>query len=184
MTKKVVQLQTPLKNEVLSLHAGDRVELSGIVYTARDEAHLRMIEEGIPFDPEGAVIYHCGPVVQGDRILAAGPTTSARMNNLSGFLLDRGVRALIGKGGMGSVVRGQLKDRGVYLAFTGGCAALASSHMTLRGVFFEDLGMAEAVWVIELDHLPLVVGIDAYGNDLFRAVHEQAEQAFREYLKS
>ena len=184
MTKKVVQLQTPLKNEVLSLHAGDRVELSGIVYTARDEAHLRMIEEGIPFDPNGAVVYHCGPVVQGDRILAAGPTTSARMNNLSGFLLDRGVRALIGKGGMGSVVRGQLKDRGVYLAFTGGCAALASSHMTLRGVFFEDLGMAEAVWVIELDHLPLVVGIDAYGNDLFRAVHEQAEQAFREYLKS
>ena len=184
MTNTVVQLQTPLKNEVLSLHAGDRVELSGIVYTARDEAHLRMIEEGIPFDPNGAVVYHCGPVVQGDRILAAGPTTSARMNNLSGFLLDRGVRALIGKGGMGSVVRGQLKDRGVYLAFTGGCAALASSHMTLRGVFFEDLGMAEAVWVIELDHLPLVVGIDAYGNDLFRAVHEQAEQAFREYLKS
>ena len=184
MTGKVVQLQTPLKNEVLSLHAGDRVELSGIVYTARDEAHLRMIEEGIPFDPNGAVVYHCGPVVQGDRILAAGPTTSARMNNLSGFLLDRGVRALIGKGGMGSVVRGQLKDRGVYLAFTGGCAALASSHMTLRGVFFEDLGMAEAVWVIELDHLPLVVGIDAYGNDLFRAVHEQAEQAFREYPKS
>ncbi len=184
MTKKVVQLCTPLGNEVLSLHAGDRVELSGIVYTARDEAHLRMLKDGIPFDPEGAVIYHCGPVVQGDRILAAGPTTSARMNNLSGFLLDRGVRALIGKGGMGNLVREQLKDRGVYLAFTGGCAALASSHMTLRGVFFEDLGMAEAVWVIELDHLPLVVGIDAYGNDLFRDVHEQAEQAFREYLKS
>jgi len=184
MTEKVVQLCTPLKNEVLSLHAGDRVELSGIVYTARDEAHLRMREEGIPFDPKGAVIYHCGPVVQGDRILAAGPTTSARMNNLSGFLLDRGVRALIGKGGMGNLVREQLKDRGVYLAFTGGCAALASSHMTLRGVFFEDLGMAEAVWVIELDHLPLVVGIDAHGNDIFLSVREQAKAAFNKYQKT
>jgi fumarate hydratase subunit beta len=184
MTKKVVQLCAPLGNEVLSLHAGDRVELSGIVYTARDEAHLRMLKDGIPFDPEGAVIYHCGPVVQGDRILAAGPTTSARMNNLSGFLLDRGVRALIGKGGMGNLVREQLKGRGVYLAFTGGCAALASSHMTLRGVFFEDLGMAEAVWVIELDHLPLVVGIDAHKNDIFLSVREQAKTAFQEYQKT
>jgi fumarate hydratase subunit beta len=184
MTKKVVQHCAPLGNEVLSLHAGDRVELSGIVYTARDEAHLRMLKEGIPFDPEGAVIYHCGPVVQGDRILAAGPTTSARMNNLSGFLLERGVRALIGKGGMGNLVREQLKDRGVYLAFTGGCAALASSHMTLRGVFFEDLGMAEAVWVIELDHLPLVVGIDAHGNDIFLSVREKAKAAFNKYQKT
>jgi fumarate hydratase subunit beta len=183
MTGDVVQLSTPLGNEVLSLHAGERVELSGIVYTARDEAHLRMLNEGIPFDPHGAAVYHCGPVVQRDRILAAGPTTSARMNKLSGFLFDRGVRALIGKGGMGNLVREQLKDRGVYLAFTGGCAALASSHMTLRGVFFEDLGMAESVWVIELSHLPLVVGIDAHGNDIFLSVREQAKKAFNEYCK-
>ena len=66
-----------------------------------------------------------------------------------------------------ALVREQPKNRGVYLAFTGGCAALASSHMTLKGVFFKDLGMAEAIWVIELDRLPLVVGIDAHGNDLF-----------------
>jgi len=171
-------LHTPLGEEVLSLRAGDRVELSGIVYTARDEAHLRMQKDGIPFDPKGAAIYHCGPVVQGNRVIAAGPTTSARMNELSGFLLDRGVRALIGKGGMGAQVREQLKDRGVYLAFTGGCAALASSHMTLKGVFFEDLGMAEAIWVIELDHLPLVVGIDAQGNDLFEAVMKRAKMAY------
>jgi fumarate hydratase subunit beta len=179
----VVQLHTPLGEKVLSLRAGDRVELSGIVYTARDEAHLRMQKDGIPFDPEGAAIYHCGPVVQENRIIAAGPTTSARMNELSGFLLNRGVRALIGKGGMGALVREQLKNRGVYLAFTGGCAALASSHMTLKGVFFPDLGMAEAIWVIELDHLPLVVGIDSHGNDLFEAVMRHARQEYEQDRK-
>ncbi len=101
MTGTAVQLRTPLGDEILQLKAGDRVELSGIVYTARDEAHLRMQKDGIPFNPKGAVIYHCGPVIQGGKVIAAGPTTSARMNELAGFLLDRGVRAFIGKGGMG-----------------------------------------------------------------------------------
>ena len=173
-----VQLHTPLGKEVLELYAGNHVELSGIVYTARDEAHIRMQADGIPFDPVGAVIYHCGPVVKDNRIIAAGPTTSARMNDLSGFLIEKGVRAFIGKGGMGALVRTQLKKRGIYLAFTGGCAALASSHMTVKGVFFEDLGMAEAIWVIELDHLPLVVGIDAHGNDLFDKVMHRAKQEY------
>jgi fumarate hydratase subunit beta len=179
-TARVVQLITPLGDEVLRLRAGDRVELSGIVYTARDEAHLKMIEDGIPFDPKGAVVYHCGPVVHDGRIVAAGPTTSARMNELSGFLLDAGVRALIGKGGMGATVRDQLRNWGVYLAFTGGCAALASARMTLRGVYYEDLGMAEAIWIIELDRLPLVVGIDAHGNDIFRDVMEKAKGIVRD----
>jgi fumarate hydratase subunit beta len=181
---KPVQLRTPLGEEVLALHAGDHVELSGLVYTARDEAHLRMQKEGIPFDPKGAVIYHCGPVIQEKRVIAAGPTTSARMNELSGFLIEKGVRALIGKGGMGTRVRDQLKGRGVYLAFTGGCAALAADRMTLKGVFFEDLGMAEAVWVIELNRLPLVVGIDSHGNDIFGEVSKHADAEFVRYKKS
>jgi fumarate hydratase subunit beta len=174
-----IQLKTPLGEEVLKLRAGDHVELSGIVYTARDEAHLRMQEQGIPFDSKGAVVYHCGPVIQDGRVIAAGPTTSARMNELSGFLIEKGVRGLIGKGGMGATVRKQLRNKGVYLAFTGGCAALASSHMTLKGVHYEDLGMAEAVWVIELDCLPLVVGIDSCGNDIFDAAREHAEKVFK-----
>jgi len=171
-------LKTPLGDEVLSLHAGDHVTLSGIVYTARDEAHLRMMEEGIPFNPQGAAIYHCGPVIRDSRILAAGPTTSSRLNSLTGFLLERGVRALIGKGGMGIEVAGQLRGRGVYLACTGGCAVLAASKMSLKGVFFEDLGMAEAVWIIELDSLPLVVGIDSHGNDLFADITREANKQF------
>ncbi len=176
-----VRLTTPLGDEVLRLRAGDRVELSGIVYTARDEAHLRMQKDGIPFDPKGAVIYHCGPVIGNGRVIAAGPTTSARMNGMEGFLIDKGVRGLIGKGGMGATVRNQLKGKGVYFAFTGGCAALASSHMTLKGVFYEDLGMAEAVWEIELDRLPLVVGIDSAGGDIFDTARKQAEAEFGKY---
>ena len=171
-------LTTPLGDEVLSLHAGDQVLLSGIVYTARDEAHLMMKESGIPFDPVGAAIYHCGPVIKDARILAAGPTTSARLNALTGFLLDRGVRALIGKGGMGAEVARALIGRGVYLSCTGGCAVLAASKMSLKGVYFEELGMAEAIWIIELDSLPLVVGIDSHGNDLFADIALGANKQF------
>lgn len=181
MTAQPVQLTTPLSDEVLELKAGDPVELSGVVYTARDEAHLRMMKDGIPFNPEGAVIYHCGPVIQDGKVIAAGPTTSARMNEMEGFLIDKGVRAFIGKGGMGPTVRHQLKGKGVYLAFTGGCAALASTRMTLKGVYYEDLGMAEAVWAIALDRLPLVVGIDSQGNDIFEAARKKAEEAFGKY---
>lgn len=183
MSRDAIRLTTPLGPEVLELRAGDRVELSGTVYTARDEAHLRMQKDGILFDPKGAVIYHCGPVIQDGRVIAAGPTTSARMNELSGFLIEKGVRGLIGKGGMGATVKEQLHGRGVYFAFTGGCAALASSHMTLKGVFYEDLGMAEAVWVIELDRLPLVVGIDAWRGDIFAAAARHAKETFSEYSR-
>lgn len=173
-----MDLKTPLGDEVLDLHAGDRVTLSGIVYTARDEAHLRMMEEGIPFDPEGAVIYHCGPIVEDDRIVSAGPTTSARMNPMTPFMISHGIRGIIGKGGMDQGVKDALKGRAVYLAYSGGCAALAASHMTLQGVYYKDLGMPEAVWIIELDRLPLTVGIDAHGNDLFTAVRDHAREAF------
>ncbi|MCX6700256.1 MAG: FumA C-terminus/TtdB family hydratase beta subunit [Methanomicrobiales archaeon] len=174
----VVALRTPLGDEVLSLRAGDRVTLSGRVYTARDEAHLMMEERGVPFDPQGAAIYHCGPIIINGRVIAAGPTTSARMNNLSGPLLDKGVRALVGKGGMGETVRGQLKGRGVYLAFTGGCAALAASCMKYHNIYYEELGMAEAVWELEFDTVPLVVGIDSRGNDLFHDVSCKAKLQF------
>jgi len=143
MTAKPVQLRTPLGEEVLALHAGDHVELSGLVYTARDEAHLRMQKEGIPFHPQGAVIYHCGPVIQDKRVVAAGPTTSARMNELSGFLFDKGVRALIGKGGMGTRVLGQLKNKGVYLALSSCGHLLARKSLrSTRGIMSNSRGLS------------------------------------------
>jgi fumarate hydratase subunit beta len=177
-------LKTPLGDEILSLKAGDLVSLSGTVYTARDEAHIRMMEDGIPFTPEGAVIYHCGPVIQDERIVVAGPTTSARMNPLTAFFLDAGIKGIIGKGGMSPAVREQIRGRAVYLAFTGGCANLAAARMRLKGVFYEDLGMAEAVWQIELDHLPLVVAMDAAGGDLFADVERHAHEVFQRMYRS
>lgn len=179
-----MKIKTPLGDEILTLRAGDSVLLSGTIYTARDEAHLRMMEEKIPFNPKGAAIYHCGPVIRDDQIIAAGPTTSARMNRLTGFLLDFWVRCLIGKGGMSEDVATSLKGRGVYLAFTGGCAALAASHMKLAGVFYPDLGMAEAIWEIEVNSLPLVVGIDATGGNLFSRVDERARERYDTWIRN
>jgi len=172
-------LTTPLGDEILELKAGEMVTLSGTVYTARDEAHMRIMEDGFPFDPKGAVLYHCGPVISDNRIVVAGPTTSARMNRLTRFMLDAGIKGIIGKGGMSAQVREQLKGKAVYFAFTGGCANLAAARMNLTGVRYPDLGMAEAVWVIELDNLPLTVAMDAHGGDLFAVVEEHAHEVFQ-----
>lgn len=175
-----IELKTPLGSEVLSLRAGQRVFLTGTIYTARDEAHLEMKKCGIPFNPKGAVVYHCGPVIDTEKntIVAAGPTTSARMNSLCGFLIDEGVCAFIGKGGMSRDVLEKLRGRGVYLAYTGGCAALAASRMKLKGVSYPHLGMAEAVWEIECDRLPLTVAMDSDGGDIYAEVSGSARKSF------
>lgn len=164
----MIKLTAPLADEILDLNAGDRVLLSGTIYTARDEAHMKIIEEGFPFNPKGAVIYHCGPVIKDNTVIAAGPTTSARMNRFTKFMIDAGVKALIGKGGMSDEVTAALKDRAVYFAFTGGCAALAASCMELKGCSFEELGMAEAVWEINLKDMPLITAVDSKGNSLYK----------------
>ncbi|MCK4937600.1 MAG: fumarate hydratase C-terminal domain-containing protein [Methanosarcinales archaeon] len=184
-------LTTPLnQDDIKELQAGDIVYLSGTVYTARDEAHLRILEltdEGkpLPFDLEGAVIYHCGPLMQQEggedwRAVAAGPTTSARMTDMTPELLDNyNVRAIIGKGGMKDIAT-VLKDRCVYLAYTGGCAALAVDMIKdVKGVHWLKLGMPEAVWVLEVQEFgPLIVGVDALGTDLFGEVMDQAGDYF------
>ncbi len=184
------ELVTPLKVEdVKKLSVGDVVYISGIVYTARDEAHAHILEldeagEKLPIDLEGAAIYHCGPLMVQEndqwKAVASGPTTSARMAKMTPKLLEKhNVRALIGKGGMQGVTEA-LKDRCVYLAYTGGCAALAAGSIKkVRSVHWPQLGMPEAVWELEVERFgPLVVGIDAHGNDLFEKVREQALKAF------
>ncbi|OPY17720.1 MAG: fumarate hydratase [Methanomethylovorans sp. PtaU1.Bin073] len=184
------ELCTPLKKEdIRKLVAGDVVYLSGIVYTARDEAHAHILEldgrnEELPFDLEGAAIYHCGPLMLKEddkwRAIAAGPTTSDRMARMTPKLLEKhAVRALIGKGGMQGIA-GTLEDKCVYLAYTGGCAALAAGSIKkVRSVHWPQLGMPEAVWELEVERFgPLVVGIDAHGNDLFEKVRKNALNAF------
>ncbi len=179
-------LTMPLgRDDIMDLQAGDIVYLSGTIYTARDEAHLRILEltdEGkpLPFDLEGAALYHCGPLMQKDeggwRTVAAGPTTSARMTDMTPQVLDNyNVRAIIGKGGMKNIAP-VLEDRCVYLAYTGGCAALAVDMIKdVRDVHWLDLGMPEAVWVLEVENFgPLVVGVDAKGRDLYEEVHALA----------
>ncbi len=182
-----MHLRTPLGDEVLTLRMGDVVYLSGRVLTARDEAHLKLIEHArtgmeLPFELEGAAIYHCGPLARHTHatgewsVLSAGPTTSERMAKLTQEVLDEfDVRALIGKGGMSTAAE-LLRGRGVYLAFCGGCGALAASHITrAEPHWLHELGMAEAVWELEVDELgPLLVAVDSHGNDLYADVKEHS----------
>ncbi|AFV23047.1 fumarate hydratase [Methanolobus psychrophilus R15] len=187
---KEFHLSTPLKkSDIDQLSVGDVIYLTGTFLTARDEAHARILEfaergEELPFDLEGAAIYHCGPLMQqreGEwEVIAAGPTTSARMSKMTPHLLEKyNVTALIGKGGMNNVA-GSLKGKCVYLAFTGGCAALAAENIRkVENVHWQDLGMPEAVWVLKVENFgPLIVGIDAKGNDLFAKIEEKARSVF------
>jgi len=188
-------LKTPIgKEDILKLEVGDVVYVTGTLITARDEAHMRILEyfeEGkeLPFRIEDVVVYHCGPVVTergGKRIvIAAGPTTSARMNNLTPKLLERVEKmVIVGKGGMSEEVVEALKGKGVYLAYTGGAGALAAQKIKeVRGVYWEDLGMPEAAWVFEVEEFgPCIVGIDAKGNSIYRKVEEEVEKNFKKIL--
>ena len=195
-------LKTPLDEEdVKKLEAGDIVYISGEVLTARDEAHARILEfaekgEELPFSLEGAVVYHCGPLMQqagegkeesdeeksGWKVVSAGPTTSGRMSKMTPLLLKaHNVRAVIGKGGMKNVSKA-MKDKCVYLAYTGGCAALAAELIKeVKTVHWLDLGMPEAVWVLKVEEFgPLIVGIDSKGRDIFAEIREKAEKVLAE----
>lgn len=181
----VRSLRTPLsESDVRSLKLGETVYLSGPVITGRDEMHIRALEyvkdgKEVPDDINGAVLYHCGPIMKQSEdgtwsVVAAGPTTSARMNKLEPEMISRfGIRAIIGKGGMSKEVATAMKEVGcVYLAATGGAAvSLAEGLSTCRGCEWLDLGMAEAMWRFDTERLgPLVVAIDAEGNSLYDEV--------------
>ncbi|AKG92126.1 fumarase, class I beta subunit [Geoglobus ahangari] len=189
------RLRTPIgKEDIFKLSVGDVVYISGTMVTARDEAHMRMLEyfergEEIPFRIEDVVIYHCGPIIVEEngkfRAISAGPTTSARMNPLTPKVLERVERmVIVGKGGMDDRVAKALKGKGVYLAYTGGAGALAAQAIKeVKGVYWEDLGMPEAAWVFEVENFgPCIVGIDAKGNSLYREVEKKVEENFRRVL--
>ncbi len=183
-------IQSPMDEAtVRSLKVGEVINITGKVITARDEAHIRAMEyldEGkdVPDCLFGCTLYHCGPIIVenegGYELIAAGPTTSARMNSLEPrFIKEFGVRAIIGKGGMSSEVAEAMKECGcVYLAATGGAAVtLAEGLSRVEGVEWKDLGMAEAVWRFDSNHLgPLVVAMDCHGNSLYEDVRKSLKR--------
>ncbi len=167
--KEQHRLRTPLSAEdVKRLRAGDVVFLSGQIYTARDKAHALLRARGSPVSLEGAALYHCGPLIRGDRVLSAGPTTSVRLARYTEEILGLGVRAIIGKGGLPAE---PFQGRAVYLAYPGGCGAAAARQLRVRSVHLQDLGMAEALWEFEAENLgPMIVAVDSHGGDLYTDV--------------
>ncbi|MCK4908890.1 MAG: Fe-S-containing hydro-lyase [Planctomycetes bacterium] len=172
-------LRTPLTDEVLAeLKIGDKVKLSGVVYTARDAAHRRLAEllnknqiAQLPFDPQGQVIYYVGPTPAkpGQIIGSAGPTTSFRMDAYTPQLLAAGLKATIGKGARSPEVLAAMKKyRAVYLVAVGGAGALLSQCIKKAEVIaYDDLG-PEAIRKLEVVDLPLTVANDIQGNDLYQ----------------
>lgn len=157
------------------LNAGDRVYLSGIVYTARDAAHKRiksMLDNGkdLPFDLKNACIYYAGPTPtpEGLAIGSCGPTTSSRMDRFAPEFLDCGLKGMIGKGPRSNdVIDAIIRNKAVYFCATGGAGALASKHIiSCEVIAFDDLG-CESVKRLEFDRFPLIVGIDSFGNSIF-----------------
>ena len=170
------KITTPCTAQDLApLKAGDTVLLSGVVYTARDQAHKRMMEaldkgETLPFALEGSAIYYVGPTPErpGEVIGSAGPTTSGRMDAMSPRLLDLGNKIMIGKGKRDAAVKDAVVRNGaVYLAALGGAGALmAKSVQTLEVIAWPDLG-CEAVRRLTVQDMPLTVVLDAHGGDLY-----------------
>ncbi len=172
------EIRTPVSKEnVLSLRAGDVLYLSGVLVTARDRAHRRAVEQPEDVPVSLNVVYHCGPLVRKRRgaweVLSAGPTTSARMEPYLEQLLEKfSTRLVIGKGGFSKAAIELLKKHAcAYLAFTGGAGALAARAIKrVREVHWLELGIPEALWVLEVEKFgPLVVAMDAHGESIYRA---------------
>ena len=178
-------LTTPLSDaDVQKLNAGDIVFLSGVLFTARDAAHKRLltlIENGeeLPFDLEGSVIYFVGPTPPkpGDPIGSAGPTTSYRMDSYSPILLKHGSKAMIGKGKRNQEVKDACKKYGgVYFGATGGAGALLGKKIiSSKVVAYPELG-PEAVRKIEVKDFPVTVINDTQGNDLYAQGRQMYEE--------
>lgn len=175
-TSDYLSLETPLSDEtLLSLRAGQMLFLSGDIYTARDAAHQRMVEqirkgEPPPFDFPGAVVFYAGPSPSppGKVIGSIGPTTSGRMDLFAPELIRKGLKAMIGKGQRSPEVVEAMKEcGGVYFAAIGGAAALLSRCITeLEIIAYDDLG-TEAVRRLKLERMPLIVAIDSQGGNIY-----------------
>lgn len=181
------EIALPVTEELVrELRVGEILYLTGKLFTARDEAHHLVLEyrargEEIPFDPAQMALFHCGPVVKkaaaGWQVIAAGPTTSARMEMFEHrFLAAFGTKIVIGKGGMGDKTQAALEEQGaVYTHYTGGAGALAARAIErIEDVFWlDELGMPEAVWIFRVNRFgPLLVTMDSAGGNLYRELEK------------
>jgi len=183
----MIKLKTPLKEEdVRKLKIGDKVELNGTIFTARDMAHKYFIENPSEFKEKlkNSVIYHCGPIAKKKKewkIIAAGPTTSIREEPYEAYIIKNyRIKAVIGKGGMGKKTLGALKKYGcVYLSVVGGAAALlANSIKKVKNVYKLEFGVPEAIWELEVKNFPAIVTMDAKGNSLHKNILELSEKRY------
>lgn len=187
LTGKEIRLETPLsESQVRALKVGDVVLLNGVLHTGRDTLHHHLMSHESPVSLEGAALYHCGPVALkkdgGWMINAAGPTTSIREEPYQADVIRKfGIRAVIGKGGMGAKTLGGLKDHGaVYLNAIGGAAQYYSQCITnVEGVDFLEFGVPEAMWHVRVKDFPAIVTMDSHGNSL----HAEVEKASAKELE-
>ena len=175
-------IETPLtKEKVKELHAGDYVYITGTVYTARDAAHKRMVEQKeqgmeLPFIMKDQIVYYLGPTPnrEGQVIGSAGPTTSSRMDKYAPTLLDEGLTGMIGKGKRSeAVIDSMKKNTAVYFAAVGGAGALLSKCIKKSEVIaYDDLG-TEAIRKLYVENLPVITVIDCDGNNLYETAPER-----------
>src|SRR5207247_7250503 len=178
----VVRLRAPLsEGDIRKLKVGDVVLLDGIVFTGRDAVHKYLHDGGELDAIRNGVIYHCGPVVLKEgaeyRVVAAGPTTSIREEPYQADIIKRfGVRAVIGKGGMGARTLAAMKEHGaVYLNAIGGAAQFYARTITsVDGVSLLEFGTPEAMWHLTVREFPAIVTMDAHGNSLHKDIEQES----------
>jgi fumarate hydratase class I len=188
--KQAIRLQAPLSEaDVRKLKAGDIVLLSGTVFTGRDEVHKYLHKGGDLPVLKGGIIYHCGPVVLEEggtyRVVAAGPTTSIREEPYQADVIQRfGIKAVIGKGGMGPKTLQACKEHGcVYLHGIGGAAQIyARCVESVPNVYLKQFGSPEAVWEMHVKDFPAVVTMDAHGRSLHQEVAEGSQGRLQKVL--
>ncbi|QMS85011.1 FumA C-terminus/TtdB family hydratase beta subunit [Candidatus Xianfuyuplasma coldseepsis] len=169
----MIRMTTPITNDdVERLYAGEKVLISGTIYTARDQAHIRLLTEERPaFDIDGSVIFYVGPTPArgGNPIGSSGPTSSYRMDNITSNLMQQGLKLMIGKGDRSEAFRQEMmKYKSVYLIATGGAGALlASTVLSSKTIMYEDLG-AEAIRELTVKDFPCFVAYDIHGGNIFQ----------------
>ncbi len=187
--RRQVVLQAPLSEEdVRQLRVGDVVILNGEMHTGRDALHKYLMDHDAPVDLNGGVIYHCGPVMLKDdagwHVKAAGPTTSIREEPYQGDIIRKfGIRAVIGKGGMGPKTLAALKEHGaVYLNAVGGAAQYyAECIKEVKGVDLMEFGIPEAMWHLQVEGFAAIVTMDAHGNSLHADVEKDSKQKLEQF---